>query len=67
MYVCVCVYASVWGREEGKQNMGEIKLILRRIAVQNMGKVRCHGVSTMILSSGIALGKKKNLYEPQFL
>lgn len=38
--------------------MGEIKLILRRIAVKNMGKVRCHGVSTMILSSGIALGKK---------
>lgn len=40
MYVCVCVYASVWGREKGKQNMGEIKLILRKIAVKNMGKVR---------------------------
>ena len=44
--VCVCVRAhthtcaSVWGREEGKQNMGEINLILRRTAVTNMGKVR---------------------------
>ena len=42
--VCVCAHAhacaSVWGREEGKQNMGEINLILRRTAVTNMGKVR---------------------------
>ena len=43
MCVCVCVcacvrvFASVWGREEGKQNMGEINLILRRTAVKNMG------------------------------
>lgn len=40
MYVCVCVYTSVWGREEGKQNTAEVELILRRTAVKNMGKVR---------------------------
>ena len=38
--VCVCVCASVWGREEGKQNMEEMNLTLRMTAIKNMGKVR---------------------------